>query len=165
MRQFITSRQVLDAVANTPQVVFEVTDACNLQCRYCLYGDLYAEYGERHDKYLDQELAIKFLDKLIALWESNRNHAAHRFTYISFYGGEPLLNIGFIKDVVNYLNTRKIQGLDHEFGYTITTNGILLDRHIEFFIVNNFDILISLDGNEWHNSYRTFKGSASHSRH
>lgn len=160
MKQFITSKQILDAVANTPQVVFEVTDACNLQCRYCLYGDLYTDYGKRHDKYLSPELAIRFLDNLISIWESNRNHASHRFTYISFYGGEPLLNMPFIKDVVNHLNARRHQGLDHEFGYTMTTNGLLLDRHIDFFIDNSFDILISLDGNKRNNSYRTFKGGA-----
>lgn len=158
MKQFITSEQVIDAVANTPQVVFEVTDVCNLQCRYCLYGDLYADYGERNGNFLSPELAVRFLDNLISLWKSNRNHAANRFTYISFYGGEPLLNMSFIKRVVNHLNARKSQGLDHEFGYTMTTNGLLLDRHIDFLIDNRFDILVSLDGNAAHNSYRTFKG-------
>lgn len=32
MSNFITSKQIKDAVANTPQVVFEITDACNLKC-------------------------------------------------------------------------------------------------------------------------------------
>ena len=160
MKQYITSKQVIDSVANTPQVVFEVTDACNLQCRYCLYGDLYADYGERHDKFLSAELATGFLDNLISIWESNRNQSTYRFTYISFYGGEPTLNMPFIEKIVNHLNLRKEQGLDHEFQYTMTTNGTLLDRYIDFFIDNKFDILISLDGNARHNSYRTFKGGA-----
>ncbi|MBQ8959313.1 MAG: hypothetical protein IJ057_13575 [Bacteroidales bacterium] len=31
-------------MANTPQITFEVTDACNLCCEYCAYGKLYAGY-------------------------------------------------------------------------------------------------------------------------
>lgn len=30
-----------------PQLVFEVTDACNLRCKYCGYSELYAGYDER----------------------------------------------------------------------------------------------------------------------
>ena len=29
------------------QVIFEVTDACNLQCKYCAYSDLYEGYDTR----------------------------------------------------------------------------------------------------------------------
>ena len=30
MSSFITSKQIIDAVENTPQVVFGITDACNI---------------------------------------------------------------------------------------------------------------------------------------
>lgn len=29
------------SLANLKQLVFEVTDACNLRCKYCAYADLY----------------------------------------------------------------------------------------------------------------------------
>lgn len=161
MSSFITSKQIIDAVANTPQVVFEITDACNLKCKYCLYGELYGAYGERHNKYLDVNISIKFLESLISLWKSNLCKSTNRHTFISFYGGEPLLNMSFIKDVVGFLNEEVSKGLNHKFTYTMTTNGILLDKYIEFFVDNKFDILISLDGNEWGNSYRTDKNGGS----
>lgn len=154
MTNYITSRQIIEAVANTPQIVFETTDACNLNCKYCLYGELYSSYGERHARFLSSKLAILFLDSLFKLWESNIVQSARKFTFISFYGGEPLLNMSFIKDVVSFVNQKK---MIHDFGFTMTTNGILLDKHIDFFVENQFDILVSLDGNEFNNSYRVYK--------
>jgi uncharacterized protein len=39
----------------------------------------------------------------------------------------------------------------------MTTNALLLNKHIEFLVENNFLLLISLDGNEKNNSYRLDK--------
>lgn len=163
MTQYITSKQVVEAVVNTPQVVFETTDACNLKCTYCLYGELYSSYGTRNTKFLSSKLAIRFLEELFDLWKSNIVLSAKQHTFISFYGGEPLLNMPFIIDVVSFINEQKKNGLEHQFSFTITTNGILLDRYIDFLVENDFDVLVSLDGNEVNNSYRVFKdGTSSH---
>ena len=35
-------------LANLRQLLIEVTDACNLKCKYCGYGDLYANYDKRN---------------------------------------------------------------------------------------------------------------------
>ena len=34
------------------QLTLEVTDDCNLSCRYCGYGEMYEWYDERQSKYL-----------------------------------------------------------------------------------------------------------------
>ena len=34
---------------NLPQLVFEVTDACNLRCKYCGYGNIYEGYDKREN--------------------------------------------------------------------------------------------------------------------
>lgn len=34
-------------LVNLPQLTFEVTDACNLNCKYCGYGDFYEGYDTR----------------------------------------------------------------------------------------------------------------------
>lgn len=39
----------------------------------------------------------------------------------------------------------------------MTTNGILLDKYIDCLIEKDFDLLISLDGNSFNNSYRVYK--------
>lgn len=37
----VTEKEIQGALINLKQLTFEVTDACNLQCKYCGYGDLY----------------------------------------------------------------------------------------------------------------------------
>lgn len=48
----ITRDEVLSSLVNLRQLTFEVTDACNLQCKYCGYGDLYFGYDKRETKFL-----------------------------------------------------------------------------------------------------------------
>jgi uncharacterized protein len=74
---------------------------------------------------------------------------------IGFYGGEPLLNMGFIKKVVGTVNLLKHDN-EIEITFSMTTNATLLHRHIDFLVANNFRLLISLDGNEENQSYRIF---------
>ena len=38
---------VLHNLIRLNQLVFEVTDACNLHCKYCAYADLYGGYDQR----------------------------------------------------------------------------------------------------------------------
>lgn len=60
-------------LANISQVIFEVTDSCNLKCKYCGYGELYDNYDIRQDHKLDPIGAIKLLDYLNDLWNSKKN--------------------------------------------------------------------------------------------
>ncbi len=71
---YLTAKQIELSIANTPQVVFETTDACNLACKYCLYGDLYSTYGERLNRYLNPSNAIVLLRYLKNLWDKSRNY-------------------------------------------------------------------------------------------
>jgi uncharacterized protein len=50
------------------------------------------------------------------------------------------------------LNTEK----ELELVFNMTTNATLVHKHIQFLVENNFELLISLDGNEEGHSYRTF---------
>ena len=43
----------------------------------------------------------------------------------------------------------------------MTTNGLLLDKHMDFLASNDFRLLISLDGNKFNNSYRVSKSGQS----
>lgn len=42
----LSGHNVLNSLINLKQLTFEVTDACNLKCKYCGYGDFY----ETHEK-------------------------------------------------------------------------------------------------------------------
>ena len=40
----LTALDVKRQLANLKQLTFEVTNICNLNCRYCGYGDFYSTY-------------------------------------------------------------------------------------------------------------------------
>jgi uncharacterized protein len=148
----LNNRTVLRNLINLGQLTFEVTDACNLRCKYCGYGDLYGHYDERIDQNLSLKRATNLLEYLINLWDSNHSSSYKKNTYISFYGGEPLLNMPFIKEVVSWINSKELPNC--HFIFTMTTNAMLLKKNIDFLVKNDFHILISLDGNEENHSYR-----------
>ena len=43
-KRYLTPDQIYYSLANLRQVTFEVTDACNLKCKYCGYGEFYDDY-------------------------------------------------------------------------------------------------------------------------
>ncbi|MBR4922939.1 MAG: radical SAM protein [Bacteroidaceae bacterium] len=100
MIEYITPEKVKSLIANLSHLVFEVTDACNLRCKYCAYGEFYDDYDERNNRYLPIEKAIKLINYLYSQWTSYRNTASKNNILISFYGGEPLLNFRFIKKML-----------------------------------------------------------------
>lgn len=51
----ITEKDVLSSIINLKQLTFEVTDACNLKCKYCSYGDLYVGYDRRKSTFMTFE--------------------------------------------------------------------------------------------------------------
>lgn len=130
-------------------LLFEPTFLCNLNCTYCCYGKYYS-ITPRKNKNLDTKVAFKAIDHII-----NEHTGKAKIFYISFYGGEALLNFEFIRKVVLYCEQHnKIN--NQSFQYTITTNGVLLDRHLDFLVNHEFDIGISIDGDSYHNSFRVF---------
>lgn len=148
------SGQILRSLANVRQVVFEVTDACNLKCEYCGYGKYYHDYDKRTGKKLDLRAAKNLLDYLQKLWNSDLNLSYGQRLVIGFYGGEPLLNFPFIRKIVKYVQNLEVP--KHHFNFSMTTNAVLLEKHIDFLEAHKFNLLISLDGNRGHNSYRLF---------
>ena len=146
-------------LANLRQLLFEVTDGCNLKCHYCGYGELYNNYDKRTSSKLSFEKVKMTVDYMVELWKSPYNTSYNNVVDISFYGGEPLLNMDLIKKTISYLEENRIEGLD--FTYRMTTNAFFLDLYMDFLVEKGFNLLISLDGNEYHDSYRLTKGGKS----
>jgi uncharacterized protein len=154
----IDESMVRDSIVQTPQIVFETTDFCNLDCSYCSFGDFYEGFDERRQKNIDTRSAINLLKYIFEIKHKNKKNKL----YVSFYGGEPLLNGNFIKqivDVVNQLKSEKEMNIE----YSMTTNATLLHKYIDFLVENKFQLLISLDGNEINHSYRYFKNNKKNS--
>lgn len=142
-------------LANLKQVTFEVTDRCGLMCEYCGYGKFYENYDERQNRDLDTGSAKILLDYLLQYWNSPLNTSVDKVTYISFYGGEPLLNMDFIQEIVAYV--KALNAPHNRFEFSMTTNALLLEKYCDFLAGNDFNLLISLDGDEHNNAYRVFK--------
>ena len=134
------------------QMTLQVTQGCNLRCKYCIYSEEINQHQRSHSsKSMDWETAKKAVDFLYA-----HSIDSDRVT-IGFYGGEPLLNLPLIKQVIAY-SRELFDG--KEIGYTITTNGTLLTDEIMHFLADeDINLMISLDGpKEIHDRNRVFAG-------
>ena len=151
----ITPQNIKECFANTPQITFEITERCNLNCKYCGYGELYNNKSHKHNRDLDIKNAICLLNSIQNLWNEGFDSTGETTIYISFYGGEPLLNMPFIKSIISFIE-KNMSSYGKKFCYTMTTNAILLRKHIEYLVEKDFQILISIDGDEHATSYRTY---------
>lgn len=155
-QNYLQAQNIERALANTPQITFEITDSCNLNCTYCAYGKFYSDYDKRENKRLPAKKAIMLLKYLCRLWQSPLNLSARKIVYISFYGGEPLQNMPFIKKIVEYLENEVVCHT-RIFRFSMTTNALLLSKNMDYLVAHNFNLLISLDGNKENSSYRVDK--------
>ena len=155
----LNQKEIIRQLANTNQLTLEVTDMCNLKCKYCGYGYFYDDHDERNNKKLSFLKAKLIIDYLFDLWGSELNKSKNKINYISFYGGEPLLNIRLIKKIVQYINGKSNR--PRKIKFSMTTNAYLLDLSIDFLIEHGFELLLSVDGNKWNNSYRVDKNDNS----
>lgn len=138
-------------LVNLKQLVFEVTDACNLRCKYCVFGEFYSGFDQRVSQFLSFSEAKAVIDYLVDLWSHNAVAAASSQLCISFYGGEPLLNVPLIRQVVDYVHEIQVP---KTITFSMTTNCVLLDRYMDYLVENDFHLLCSLDGNSRSDAYR-----------
>lgn len=154
-----TEEQVNQNLAGLRQLLIEVTDSCNLKCKYCGYGEFYGNYDTRETRNQTFGNVKILIDYLADLWRSDYNISFNNKVIIGFYGGEPLLNMQLIRETIEYVERLQIGSLT--FSYNMTTNGMLLDRYMDFLVEKNFALLISLDGNAYQSGYRVDKAGNS----
>lgn len=88
---------------------------CNMACPYC--------YEEHKKIYMNEETA----DRLFEFTKIRVEHADIKHLYITWYGGEPLLNL----DIIKYLSEKFIKFCKEKnitYEAYIITNGVLLDK-------------------------------------
>ena len=153
--QYSKGREEIEDLLETEMssITLNVTEDCNMRCKYCVYGGNYEMMRTHSKKYMNFDIAKKAIDYYLLHSTDNREELGIN---VGFYGGEPLLNFELIKDCVEYVNSRKIGS--ENVTYNMTTNGTILnDKIIDFLIANNFHLLVSLDGPKpRHDKYRVF---------
>lgn len=67
-------------------ITLELTEKCNLRCKYCIYHPSHPGFREFGKKNMSIDTAKKAID---LLWKHSCNE---KTVYVGFYGGEPLIN-------------------------------------------------------------------------
>lgn len=130
------------------RLTIQVTQNCNFRCEYCVYSGSY--HNRIHNnKRMDWDTARVALD---FLEQHSRNSTEIN---VSFYGGEPLLEMDLIKRCVDYSHKKFKR---KKVSFNLTTNASLLtDDVIKYFENEKFLVTISLDGpQDIHDKNRTF---------
>ena len=111
-----------------------LTLECNLRCKYC-YGKCWDESGSLID---ESEIDYRIPGEVsYGIDDLRRFIGRDPNPVIVFYGGEPLLRIGLMREIMDNVPARR---------YILQTNGLLLDE-LEDDYLNRLDsILVSIDG-------------------
>lgn len=144
---------------NIKHIVLNLTEKCNMRCKYCVYGGTY--FYERNHSNLTMNYDV--IKKAISFYI---NHSKkHQYKCISFYGGEPLLvynRIKYSKDVVYELDP------NNNYKFRIDTNGLMIKDCdlLEFLVKNECELQVSIDGPKLaHDKYRVdINGEPTHDR-
>ena len=134
-----------------------VAHSCNLNCTYC-----FASQGKFHGEraLMSFETGKRALDFLV-------EHSGSRTNLeVDFFGGEPLMNFGVVKELVSYARSVEKAAQKH-FRFTLTTNGVNIDDDvIDFANRECHNVVLSLDGRkEIHDRFRKdYAGNGSFDR-
>ena len=118
-------------------VVLNVNTGCNLSCTYCYKEDLATpSAGEKMG-----------LDTALASIEMLLKQSPDQPLYnIVFFGGEPLSNLGLIRQVVDHAE-RRFGAAGKRVNFSLTTNATLLnEKTIDYLDSHRFGIAVSIDG-------------------
>lgn len=109
-----------------------VTQKCNLACKYCFVKQQPLEMDFKTAKDAVDFYAKNALDELAT-------------PSVTFFGGEPMLRYeDIVKPIIEY-----VRGHYGEYTLSMTTNGTLLDEEkLRFFKDNGVEILLSIDGDK-----------------
>lgn len=114
-----------------------VSHDCNMRCAYC-----FASEGSFHGEkvLMDLETGKRALDFLMEHSGDRRN------LEVDFFGGEPLMNLDVVKELVTYARSKEKEK-GKEFRFTMTTNGLLLnEENMSYLNETMANIVLSLDG-------------------
>lgn len=139
------------------QLTLSISDQCNLRCRYCLHVNDLAWVRPHRDASMSPETARA------AVGDYLRRSRNAKIPSISFYGGEPLLNLDLIRELVALV---RYEGTRDDYRIIIDTNGTLLDDETVSFVVDeDLGLQISLDGPaRIHDRHRRYRGGRPHPR-
>ena len=124
---------------------------CNLRCKYCYNG-------KKFNRRMSWEVARKGVDLAFA--------GPRKKVQLSFFGGEPLLEMNLLKKAVRY-SEKVAKEKDKIVRFVLTTNGTLLNsERLSYLMERGFHLGVSIDGDKRaHDANRLYPSSrSSHTR-
>lgn len=136
---------------NCEQIVLELTESCNLRCKYCIYNEHHPNHRAFSPKKMNFVIAKRSIDNILSQFKGSR-------FALTFYGGEPLLKFDLMKKCIIYVrdNYKHISALSYGFTTNLT---LLTDEMVDFLkTLNDIEIVCSLDGPRlYHDMFRTYE--------
>lgn len=134
------------------RLVLNLTDQCNLACKYC-----YAEGGDYGQNNPCAKMNCATLEKAVKMAFALFPKGIRQ---IQFFGGEPLVNKKVLKYAIEYIKRMANDRCLESPIFTMVTNGILIDEDmIDLFNQEFTSVTISVDGSkEVNDSMRVFWG-------
>lgn len=126
-----------------------VTQQCNLGCVYCL---------GRNESYLNNARMSEATAKL-TIEKAAQSMAPNGRLQIIYFGGEPLLNWGVVRECIRYVDEELRGRYDVEFKNHLTTNlTVLPEDFLDVAAAHGVSVLVDLDGPcNIHNRNRPFR--------
>jgi uncharacterized protein len=125
-------------------LVLNVTENCDFRCSYCQNNGAYERERRINPARMEFETARKGVDLFMP--------RAKEPALISFYGGEPLLNMDLVARVISYTRRRYP---NQEARFSMTTNFYDAERHFSTIVDNDIHLLVSIDGpRQIHDNHR-----------
>lgn len=123
--------------SNLQQITLELTEKCNLRCKYCIYSDGNETFRDFDTHDMTWDIAKKAIDYGV-------KHSGKELS-VTFYGGEPLLQFELLQKCVEY--TKEVAG-NKLTSHSMTTNMVLMTKEIAEYLasVERFSVVCSLDG-------------------
>jgi uncharacterized protein len=114
-----------------------VSHDCNLRCKYCFAGT--GPFGGGREQ-MSFEVGKAAIDRLLG------ESGARRQLEVDFFGGEPLLNLDVVRQLVAYGREAGYR-FNKDIHFTLTTNGVALDESARQFLNREqIAVVLSLDG-------------------
>lgn len=121
------------------KITLQLTQDCNFRCKYCIYSEV-KNFKQRAHAY--KTMTLETAKKAILFY---RDHAVDSNLYnVGFYGGEPLLQLELLKEIVLFAEKELVGKL---LTFTVTTNASLLTESAAAFLdEHEVSVAVSLDG-------------------
>ena len=144
--------------ASRRKLTLEITDKCNLRCKYCRYTiNEIKKTGKSHDnKVMKSKVYKKAIQEFIEDYcrtidrlpiELQKDYLIKNPPIIGLYGGEVLIYKRVVRNIVDFIKKIHFPFDKKYICIAITTNGTLLDEDfIEFCIKEEVYLQISIDG-------------------